>query len=79
MIVLLLCGVAGRMWSQTPAPQPPDSSKWGWKHSVVSGLNLTQVSVKDWAQGGEDALAWTVRLYGLSKLEDTSYVLGECL
>lgn len=74
IIVTMLFAVCGQMWAQTPSPQTPDSSKWGWKHSVVSGLNLTQVSVKDWAQGGENALAWTVRLYGLSKLEDTSYV-----
>jgi hypothetical protein len=76
IIVTLLFVCCGRAWGQSPAPQAPDTSKWGWKHSVVSGLNLTQVSVKDWAQGGEDALAWTVRLYGLSKLEDTSYVWG---
>lgn len=66
----------GIAFAQAPAPQKPDSSKWGWKHSVVSGLTLTQVSFKDWAQGGEDALAWTVRLDGLSKLEDTAYVWG---
>jgi hypothetical protein len=74
--VVLLLVLVGRAWSQAPAPQKPDSSKWGWKHSVVSGLTLTQVSLKDWAQGGEDALAWTIRLYGLSKLEDTSYFWG---
>ena len=76
IIVLLLLVLVGRSWSQATAPQNPDSSRWGWKHSVVSGLTLTQVSLKDWAQGGEDALAWTIRLFGLSKLEDTSYVWG---
>jgi hypothetical protein len=76
MIVALLLVLVGRAWSQASAPQKPDSSKWGWTHSVVSGLTLNQVSLKDWAQGGEDALAWTIRLYGLSRLEDTSYVWG---
>jgi hypothetical protein len=76
IIAVSLLVLVSRAWSQAPAPQNPDSSRWGWKHSVVSGLTLTQVSFKDWAQGGEDALAWTVRLDGLSKLEDTSYVWG---
>ncbi len=76
ILILLLLVPVGWAWSQAPAAQKPDSSKWGWKHSVVSGLTLTQVSFKDWAQGGEDALAWTIRLDGLSKLEDTSYVWG---
>lgn len=76
MIVVLLLILVGRAWSQAPAHQKSDSSKWGWKHSVVSGLTLTQVSFKDWAQGGEDALAWTIRIDGLSKLEDTLYVWG---
>jgi hypothetical protein len=76
IILVLLLVLAGRVWSQAQAPEKSDSSKWGWKHSVVSGLTLTQVSYKDWSQGGEDALAWTIRLDGLSKLEDTSYVWG---
>ncbi len=37
-----------------------------WKHSVVAGLNLTQVAFTDWAQGGENALAWTILLDGNS-------------
>lgn len=76
LILVLLVVLVSQAWSQVQEPPKPDGSKWGWKHSVVSGLNLTQVSVKDWAQGGEDALSWTVRFYGLSKLEDTSYVWG---
>jgi hypothetical protein len=28
-----------------------------WKHSMVAGLNLSQVGFTDWAQGGENALA----------------------
>ena len=40
-----------------------------WKHSVVSALTLTQVSFSDWAQGGENALAWTLTLEGKSELD----------
>ncbi|MBF8296182.1 MAG: hypothetical protein HW389_2727 [Bacteroidetes bacterium] len=75
-IVVLLVVFAGRAWSQAPAPQKSDSSKWGWKHSVVSGVTLTQVALKDWAQGGEDALSWTIRLEGKSVLDDTLFTLG---
>ena len=42
------------------APPPP------WKHSVVSGLTLTQVSFTDWAQGGENALSYTLSVDGKS-------------
>lgn len=37
---------------------------FGWKSSIVTGLNLTQVSFKDWAQGGENALSYAVWLKG---------------
>ena len=40
-----------------------------WKHSLVSGLNLTQVALTDWAQGGENALAWTLVIDGKSTRE----------
>jgi hypothetical protein len=38
-----------------------------WTHNVVGGLNLTQVSFNDnWAQGGENALAYALSLIGKS-------------
>jgi len=37
-----------------------------WKHNLVAGLNLTQVSFTNWAQGGDNALAWTLNLHGES-------------
>lgn len=48
---------------------------FGWKHEMVSGLNLTQVSFKDWAQGGENALSYTLWLSGKStqSMEMTSW------
>lgn len=48
---------------------------YGWKHSMVTGLNLTQVSFKDWVGGGENALAYTVWLKGESvqDLEQTEW------
>jgi hypothetical protein len=48
--------------------QQADSAKVKkpWTHSLVSGLNLTQVSYDDWAQGGENALAYALSLIGKS-------------
>jgi hypothetical protein len=71
-VFFITCAVA-QPQPQGEAPPPP---KWGWKHSVVSSLTMTQVSFRDWAQGGEDALAWTARLDGKSTLDDTTYSWG---
>ena len=48
---------------------------FGWKHSVVTGLNLTQVSFKNWVGGGDNALAYTTWLKGESvqDLEQTEW------
>jgi hypothetical protein len=75
LFVLMFLVLALQVNAQTPTPAPPPPV-WGWKHSVVSGLTLSQVSFKDWAQGGEDALAWTVRLDGRSQLDDTTFNWG---
>lgn len=37
----------------------------GWNNTLVAGLNLTQVSLHDWTQGGENTLAWTFLTNGL--------------
>ncbi len=35
------------------------------KKQLKSGLNVTQVSYRNWSAGGEDALSWTARVDGL--------------
>lgn len=72
VFVLMTLVFVLQVYAQTPTPAPPPPA-WGWKHSVVSGLTLSQISFRDWAQGGEDALAWTARLDGSSKLDDTTF------
>lgn len=37
-----------------------------WKHTLVAGLTVTQVSYTDWSQGGENALAYTLSVDGKS-------------
>lgn len=49
----------------------PDTSYW--KHGVVTGVTMTQVSYRDWAQGGENAFAWTATLEGKSTYEVQAY------
>ncbi len=39
-----------------------DSVKYGWKNQVIAGLNLTQASFDNWARGGENSLAWQLKL-----------------
>jgi len=48
---------------------------FGWKHGVSTGLNLSQVSFRDWVGGGEDALAYALWLKGSSTqdLEQTQW------
>src|SRR5579872_329109 len=43
-----------------------DSVKYGWTHSLISTLNLSQVSYTDWAAGGANALAYNLLIDGRS-------------
>jgi hypothetical protein len=45
--------------------QSPDTT---WKHTLVAGISATQVTFTDWSQGGENALAWALRLEGKSEM-----------
>jgi hypothetical protein len=36
----------------------------GWDNTLVAGLNLSQVSLHNWTQGGENTLAWTFLVNG---------------
>lgn len=55
------------------AEAQPIADTSSWKHSVTAGVTATQVSYTDWAQGGENALAWTATLDGKSSLMPANY------
>lgn len=57
------------LFAANAGAQPADTAKVKkpWTHNLVGGLNLTQVSFNDnWAQGGENALAYAMSLAGKS-------------
>jgi hypothetical protein len=60
-ITLLLLFVSGFAFAQ--APPPADTS---WKHIMILNANIAQVSFTDWAQGGDNALAYALFLEGKS-------------
>jgi hypothetical protein len=41
--------------------KPPE---YGWNKTLVTGVNITQVSFKNWVQGGENVLAWALLASG---------------
>ena len=64
ILVLMLLAVVGLFASGACAQELPATGPW--RHSIVGGLALAQIVYKDWAKGGEDALAWTSTLDGKS-------------
>jgi hypothetical protein len=47
-----------------------DTVKYGWTHSLISTLNLSQVSYTNWAAGGDNALAYNLLIDGRSFNEE---------
>ena len=37
-------------------------SEMSWQHQPAGGVNFSQVALKDWAQGVEEALNWTLNI-----------------
>jgi hypothetical protein len=63
LLVFFLCFVASRVYGQQDTAKVPE---YGWKHSLVAGLTLTQVAFTNWAAGGQNALSWATSLEGKS-------------
>jgi hypothetical protein len=53
-------------FAQTPQPASPALADTSWKHTMIASANITQISFTDWAQGGENALAYALFLEGKS-------------
>ncbi|MBS1904247.1 MAG: DUF3078 domain-containing protein [Bacteroidetes bacterium] len=64
----LYCLVLTVVLTATAAAQAPTDSvvKSAWTHSLAATLNLSQVSYTNWAQGGDNALAYVLLIAGKS-------------
>ncbi|MFH1567745.1 MAG: DUF3078 domain-containing protein [Gemmatimonadota bacterium] len=65
-LILATLAAAPAVAQDTAAPTAPPAP---WRHRLVGGLTATQVQLKDWSQGGEDALAWGLTVDGESTYE----------
>jgi hypothetical protein len=65
-VIVLLLLFAVTAFAQTPQPASPALTDTSWKHTMIASANITQISFTDWAQGGENALAYALFLEGKS-------------
>jgi hypothetical protein len=80
--ILILAGfVSGNLYASSPEKEVPDSLK-SWKKGAVSSLSFTQVSLTNWAAGGQNSSSGNMVLsafanYKKEKLSwDNTFVLG---
>ncbi len=67
VVALLLAGSA--LSAQDALPE----DSLGWRRQIVGQLNLSQVSFDNWAQGGENSLAWQVVGAGRFRYQQPRY------
>jgi hypothetical protein len=79
LLIPVFCGIAQqkskeeldreKRFQEEAAKANKDTSTFlGWKHAAATGLNLSEVSFKDWSGGGENSLAYSLWLQGSSAL-----------
>ncbi|MCU0452900.1 MAG: DUF3078 domain-containing protein [Bacteroidetes bacterium] len=76
MRIIPVLGLLLLLVFQPARAQAPADSVSPWKHSLVAGLTATQVSFKDWAQGGENAFSWASTFDGKHLLDRTTWTWG---
>jgi hypothetical protein len=62
VLIIFIAATSSGFAQQDTVAQPV----YGWKHSVVAGLTLTQVAYTDWVGGGDNALAYALSSDGKS-------------
>lgn len=55
IVLFLTAFITGSIIAQE---QPAETPKYGWQKEMIGGINLTQTSFDNWAQGGENSFAW---------------------
>jgi hypothetical protein len=60
-------------------PQQDTTKKIGWFPSGVAGLNLSQIALNNWTQGGDNALSWVLNGNFSVKYADESITFDNTL
>lgn len=69
LLLPLFCSPA----QTTPPATTEKPPEYGWKKTLVAGLNFNQVSFQNWAQGGVNTIAWSFQTNGKFVNEQESY------
>jgi len=69
MIGLILIA-SGLVLAQEAEKQQPE---YGWQKELIGGLNFTQTAFDNWAQGGENTLAWQINVNGKAARDEKKY------
>ena len=70
LITICLSMMNYPLLAQEAEEQKPESS---WKKELVGNLNFTQTAFDNWAQGGEDTLAWQLNVNGKAVRNEDKY------
>ncbi len=58
--LILSIGMLCILGAPSFAQEAAEDTVFGWKKEIIGTLNLTQASFNNWAQGGENTLAWQI-------------------
>lgn len=74
-IAFLLClFFISNLWSETDSLLSSN-----WSHSGVAGLNISQIALENWTQGGDNAIAFTLLGNFGSKYTDSPWTFNNTL
>jgi len=65
-VLLMAFIAASTVAAQDMQSVPHPAADTSWKHLMIISANITQISFTDWAQGGDNALAYALFLEGKS-------------
>ncbi len=60
--MIILIGLFISLGIVSARSQEKEAPKYGWQKEVVGTINLSQTTFDNWAQGGENSVAWQVNL-----------------
>jgi hypothetical protein len=71
MLILAFLAPQGRADVLTPVAAKPDT--FGWRNSVVAGMNFAQSAFSNWTAGGTSSVAWAWSLLGVFEEVDPRF------
>ncbi len=73
VVIIVFCFLISSVFSQDAEKEKKEEPTYGWENKFIGTINLTQTSLSNWTQGGDNAWSWQANINGVFEQKEEGF------